>query len=37
VTGSLQITFDAQFMLPPGAERLSDVVLAGAIRAKFTF
>jgi carbohydrate-selective porin OprB len=37
VTGSLQVTFDAQVMLPPGAEQLSDVVLAGAIRAKFTF
>ena len=37
VTGSLQITFDAQLMVPPGSPAISDVVLAGAIRAKFAF
>jgi carbohydrate-selective porin OprB len=37
VTGSIQITFDAQLLVPPGSPAISDVVLAGAIRAKFSF
>ena len=37
VTGSLQLTFDLQLLLPPGSPQLADAVLAGAIRAKFTF
>ena len=37
VTGSLQVTFDAQLLVPPGSTQLSGAVLAGAIRAKFEF
>jgi hypothetical protein len=37
VTGSIQITFDAQLLVPPGSPTISGVVLAGAIRAKFSF
>ena len=37
VTGSLQLTFDLQLLLPAGSPQLGDAVLAGALRAKFTF
>jgi len=37
LTGSLEVTFDVQALFPPAGSPTAETVLAGAIRAKFTF
>jgi hypothetical protein len=37
VTGALQVTFDVQTLVPPAGSAGEESVVAGAIRAKWTF
>ena len=37
VTGALQVTFDVQTLVPPAGSAGAESVVAGAIRAKWTF
>jgi carbohydrate-selective porin OprB len=37
VTGSLALTFDVQLLVPPGSDTLPGAVVAGALRAKWSF